>query len=377
MPRIRTRAPSVESSRQLRDTDAQEEAMPNVSRDTADESISMFGLDVRLTNFEGGYTVCFESHSSDQDLGPLFEGLPDDECQFRRLGYVVAGTVEFRIGDRTETYTAGDAYYVPPGHVPIHHEGAQIVEFSPDRAARRNHRRGHGQCRARPASGPAGSGEVTTMSVFYQVSYRVGFHPWEDLAEHEPFANALARAVQARGAGQGAALRQGAGPRLRQRDLGRSPGRTGMAGHRRGQRAGGSGARRASASARPGSTCACVLGDVTRLRESAVGSGYDLVVDTGTFHGLTPAQRLDMGREVTSIAAEERDRDPGLLRPASARSASTWVHTSGRGGGVPRLADHRRHRCRHRPGPDRARVQVQRDVLPASSEVTGGERGCP
>lgn len=105
--------------------------MPNVSRESADESISMVGVDVRLTNFDGGYTVCFESHSSDQDLGPLFEGLPDGECQFRRLGYVVAGTVEFRIGRRTEIYTAGDAYYVPPGHVPIHHDGAQIVEFSP------------------------------------------------------------------------------------------------------------------------------------------------------------------------------------------------------------------------------------------------------
>jgi hypothetical protein len=105
--------------------------MPHVSRDTADESITMLGFDVRLTNFDGGYTVCFESHSSDQDLGPLFEGLPNDECQFQRFGYVLAGVVEFRIGDRTETYTAGDAYYVPPGHVPIHHDGTQIVEFSP------------------------------------------------------------------------------------------------------------------------------------------------------------------------------------------------------------------------------------------------------
>lgn len=113
------------------DPDAQEEAMPHVSRDTADESISVLGLDVRLTNFDGGYTVCFESHSSDQDLGPLFEGLPNDECQFPRLGYVLAGSIEFRIGDRSETYTTGEAYYVPPGHVPIHRDGTQIVEFSP------------------------------------------------------------------------------------------------------------------------------------------------------------------------------------------------------------------------------------------------------
>ena len=31
--------------------------MPNVSRDTAAESISMLGIDVRLTNLDGGYTV--------------------------------------------------------------------------------------------------------------------------------------------------------------------------------------------------------------------------------------------------------------------------------------------------------------------------------
>ena len=105
--------------------------MPHVSRDTAAESVSMFGIDVKLSNFDGGYTVCFESHSNDQDLGPLLDGLPAGRCQFIRLGYVIEGTVAFRIGERIETYAAGDAYYVPPGHVPIPHQGARIVEFSP------------------------------------------------------------------------------------------------------------------------------------------------------------------------------------------------------------------------------------------------------
>jgi hypothetical protein len=105
--------------------------MPHVSRDTADESVSLFGVDVKLTNFDGGYSVCFESHSNEQDLGPLFEGLPDGECQFVRLGYVIEGSTAFRIGDRVETYAAGEAYYVPPGHVPLQHRGARIVEFSP------------------------------------------------------------------------------------------------------------------------------------------------------------------------------------------------------------------------------------------------------
>jgi len=105
--------------------------VPHVSPATAEESISLFGADVKLTNFDGGYTVCFEAHANDQDLGPLFDGLPDGGCHFIRLGYVIEGTATFRIGDRTETYSAGEAYYVPPGHIPIQHAGARIVEFSP------------------------------------------------------------------------------------------------------------------------------------------------------------------------------------------------------------------------------------------------------
>jgi quercetin dioxygenase-like cupin family protein len=44
---------------------------------------------------------------------------------------VLRGKVGFRFSDREETYEAGDAYYVPPGHTPVHYAGAEIVEFSP------------------------------------------------------------------------------------------------------------------------------------------------------------------------------------------------------------------------------------------------------
>ena len=42
--------------------------MPNVSRDTASETIALEGLDVRVEHLEGGYSVCFESHTADADL---------------------------------------------------------------------------------------------------------------------------------------------------------------------------------------------------------------------------------------------------------------------------------------------------------------------
>jgi quercetin dioxygenase-like cupin family protein len=44
---------------------------------------------------------------------------------------VIKGKVAFRFADREETYEAGDAYYVPPGHTPRHFAGAEIIEFSP------------------------------------------------------------------------------------------------------------------------------------------------------------------------------------------------------------------------------------------------------
>jgi hypothetical protein len=105
--------------------------MPNVSRETASEQIAFAGIEVRLENLEGGYSVCFESHTADADLAELFRGLPDDRAQLPRWGYVIKGRVGFRFCEREETYRAGDAYFVPPGHTPVHYAGAEIVEFSP------------------------------------------------------------------------------------------------------------------------------------------------------------------------------------------------------------------------------------------------------
>jgi hypothetical protein len=48
-----------------------------------------------------------------------------------------------------------------------------------------------------------------------------------------------------------------------------------------------------------------VRGDVTALREAGVGKGFRLLLDTGTFHGLSDAQRETMGREVSAVAAAD------------------------------------------------------------------------
>jgi ubiquinone/menaquinone biosynthesis C-methylase UbiE len=48
-----------------------------------------------------------------------------------------------------------------------------------------------------------------------------------------------------------------------------------------------------------------VHGDITDLRSAEIGSDFRLVLDTGTFHGLTDEQRAAMGREVDRVAGSD------------------------------------------------------------------------
>jgi hypothetical protein len=106
--------------------------MPRASRETASESVAVEGYDGHFEHFDGGYTVGFETYSADADLAPFFKGLPDDRCQCPHWGYVIRGRVKYTSTDgREETYGAGEAYYVPPGHTPSIYAGTEVVEFSP------------------------------------------------------------------------------------------------------------------------------------------------------------------------------------------------------------------------------------------------------
>ena len=77
------------------------------------------------------YTVAFETHKADMDPAPFFRGLPDDRCQCPHWGVVLSGRIIFRYADHDEVYTAGDAYYGAPGHLPLLFAGTELVEFSP------------------------------------------------------------------------------------------------------------------------------------------------------------------------------------------------------------------------------------------------------
>ena len=138
----------------------------------------------------------------------------------------------------------------------------------------------------------------------YRLAYAIGFHPWEDLAEHPPYADELLELV----AGEEDGRRPPYGTAL---DIGTGSGVWGMRLAERGwevtgvdtvEKALNRGRTRASAN---GIEMRFVRGDVTALCESGVGSGFRLVLDTGTFHGFNEAQRRAMGKEVSAVAGPD------------------------------------------------------------------------
>ena len=104
--------------------------MAKVSRETASHVVDI-GVLVSRSEEVDGTTIEFTSFRKDADATPFFEGLPDGRCQSRHWGYVLQGRVTLRYADREEVYEAGDAYYAPPGHIPVVMAGTEVVEFSP------------------------------------------------------------------------------------------------------------------------------------------------------------------------------------------------------------------------------------------------------
>lgn len=136
----------------------------------------------------------------------------------------------------------------------------------------------------------------------YALAYRIGFHPWEDAETHPPFVGKVTELLEREESGREPPY----GPAL---DLGTGSGIWGVLLARRGwQVTGVDNVGRALDRARrrvqeAGVEMRLVEGDVTALPQAGVGSGFRLVLDTGTFHGLDAAQRAAMGRGVGEVAA--------------------------------------------------------------------------
>lgn len=70
------------------------------------------------------------------DISARVAGLQDDACQLPHWGYCLKGSFHVRYTDGSdETISAGEAFYMPPGHVPEYLEECEVIEFTPARQA--------------------------------------------------------------------------------------------------------------------------------------------------------------------------------------------------------------------------------------------------
>jgi hypothetical protein len=109
--------------------------MPRVSRVSAEHVDDHGVVEDRHQDIDG-YTVNFVSFRQDVDGAPLLRGLPDDRCTCPHWGYVVKGRLTYRFADHDEVFEAGDAFYLPAGHVPVAEAGSELVQFSPSEQLR-------------------------------------------------------------------------------------------------------------------------------------------------------------------------------------------------------------------------------------------------
>lgn len=111
--------------------------MSKVSTATASSHYVFPGYAETFEHELGDWTVSIESNFTDLDETPFFEGAPNDQCQASHVGYVLKGKFAVRRADGTEeTFEAGDAFVIEPGHVPIVFAGCEMVAFTPTEEAR-------------------------------------------------------------------------------------------------------------------------------------------------------------------------------------------------------------------------------------------------
>jgi hypothetical protein len=104
--------------------------MPGARKDTTPIAIERPMYVGRVAEL-GGYTVTFESLRGGIDPAPVFKGLPDDRCPCPHWCIVTSGRITMRYHDHEESFEEGDAFYAPPGHLPLAAPDTELITFSP------------------------------------------------------------------------------------------------------------------------------------------------------------------------------------------------------------------------------------------------------
>ena len=88
------------------------------------------GVELRKQSM-GDMSVAFVTARKGIDLRPALQGLPQNLCQCPHWGYVIKGRVRMHTADGHKDFTAGEAFYLAPGHAPEVLEDVEYVDFSP------------------------------------------------------------------------------------------------------------------------------------------------------------------------------------------------------------------------------------------------------
>lgn len=142
------------------------------------------------------------------------------------------------------------------------------------------------------------------MITFYRIAYRIGFHPWEDAEDEPAFVETIS--------GLFAEEERGSEPPYgRALDVGTGSAIWGIELATRGWRVTGIDVvasaldRARDRIEEAGVDMDLVHGDVTDLSATGLEGEYQLILDTGTFHGMDRAQRDAMAGEIDEIAAPD------------------------------------------------------------------------
>ncbi len=74
--------------------------------------------------------IAVETSAAGRDATEAFRALPEGRCQVPHWGYMVKGRMRIRYPDHEEVISAGDVWYMPPGHIPMTEEDTENIVIS-------------------------------------------------------------------------------------------------------------------------------------------------------------------------------------------------------------------------------------------------------
>ncbi len=103
-----------------------------ISFDDMTPTFSAEGVDMRTLRVGGDKVLARYKCAKGTDFSGAVAGLPGDACPCEHWGFVVSGrmTVTTHDGQHIEL-TAGDAFYLLPGHMPEFPEDTEFFDYSP------------------------------------------------------------------------------------------------------------------------------------------------------------------------------------------------------------------------------------------------------